>query len=199
MNIFKAFLLLTVLGLSACAHYSPLNTKLSDEWTPLSPKQQKRTVRKQTKKLQVYHGLHLSFEAEIVFVNSKIQNNNLKINSQFKNWSVQEALSEKAERKKYLESHAEFFLTFYSPKTKRNKLSQAAADWKAVLKVDGLEYEGKIEVRKNITHHNQIYYPNLSPWSTPYLVTFPVATKILDANKFEVLILGPEGMASFKY
>lgn len=197
MKTFKAFLLL--ITLSACAHYSPLNSKLSKNWAPLSHKQQTRVVRKQTKKLQVYNGLHLSFDAEIVFINSTIQNNNLRLNSQFKNWTAKEADKNKVERTQHLSENSEFFLAFYSPKTKRNKLDQAAADWKAVLKVDGQEYEGEIKVRKNISHHNKIYYPDLNPWSTPYLVTFPVSTQDLDSNKFTVLILGPEGMASFKY
>ncbi len=194
----KFSLLLTVLTLANCNH-APINTKLTNEWKPFSLSKQKRVVRKQTKQRQEYDGLHLSFNAEITFLTPKIQRNNLNIKSQFKNWNSEIASSKREEQAEHLAKHSEFFLTFYSPKTKRNKLDQTASDWKAVLKINGSEYEGKIQLRKNISHHNKVYFPELDPWSTPYLVTFPIATNKLTSSKFEVLVMGPEGMAKFRY
>lgn len=196
MKIFKTFLILFTL--SSCNH-APINTKLTNEWTPLSSAKQKRIVRKHTKRQQEYDGLHLAFNAELTFLNSDIQKNNLRIQSQFKNWTAEQAIEQNNKQNEHLLSNTEFFLTFYSPQTKRNKLNQTASDWKAVLKINNTEYEGEIKLRKNLTHHNKVYYPELDPWSTPYLVTFPIATNNLNSTKFEVLILGPEGMASFKY
>ncbi|MGH1469049.1 MAG: hypothetical protein ACRBBP_09250 [Bdellovibrionales bacterium] len=196
MKIFSLFL--TILVFTNCNH-APINTKLTNEWAPLSLSKQKRVVRKQTKQRQEYDGLHLSFNTEITFLTPQIQRNNLNIKSQFKNWSAAEAASKKEDMDKHLSGHSDFFLTFYSPRTKRNKLDQSASDWKAVLKINGSEYEGKIKLRKNISHHNKVYFPELDPWSTPYLVTFPVATNNLTSSKFEVLIMGPEGMAKFNY
>lgn len=189
---------LSLFIITACSH-SPINTKLSSEWTPLSLSKQKKLIRSARKSHKEYNGLYLAYDAEIVFLNSKIQNNNLKIQGQFKNWTSEKADSQKNTRAKHLSSNAEFFLSFYTPQIKRNKLNQAAADWKAVLKVNTSEYEGVIKLRENRTHHNKVYYPDLNLWSTSYLITFPVSTASLDMGNFEVLILGPEGMAKFKY
>ncbi len=196
MKIFNLFLILILL--SSCNH-APINTKLTNDWRPLTLSKQKRIIRKQTKQRKEYHGLHLLFEAELTFLDKKIQDNNLKIKSQFKNWTSSKAFEFKNEREKLLSTYSEFFLTFYSPKKKRNKLNQKASNWKAILKVDGVEYEGAIGLRKNISHHNKIYFPELNPWSTPYLITFPVSTQSLSTKKFQVVIMGPEGMAQFKY
>lgn len=194
----SSLIIFTALLVSSCSH-SPVNTKLSDNWTPLKLSKQKKLIRSQRKSHKEYDGLHLAYDAEIVFLNSKIQDNNLKLQSQFKNWTSSAADLKKKERAKHLSAHSEFFLSFYTPQTKRNKLNQEAADWKAVLKVNSAEYEGSIKLRENRTHHNKVYYPELNMWSTSYLITFPVSTANLDSSKFEVLILGPEGMAKFKY
>ncbi len=196
MQIFSLFLISILL--SSCNH-SPINTKLTDDWRPLTLSKQKRMIRRQTKKQQQYDGLYLLFEAELTFLNKNIQDNNLRIKSQFKNWTPNEALKFKSKKESLLSTHSEFFLTFYSPKTKRNKLDQDISDWKVILKVHNMEYKGTITLRKKISYHNKAYFPELSPWSTPYLITFPISTHSLSTQKFKVVILGPEGMAQFKY
>lgn len=196
MSIFKAIIILALL--QACSH-APINQKLSKDWAPLSHAKQSRLINKQTKSKKEYNGLHLAFDVSLTFLNTAVQKNNLKIFSQFKNWTVDEASSENVKQNEELAVSSEFFITFYSPKVKRNKLNIASSNWKAVVRINGSEYEGSIKLRENITHHNKVFYPNLNPWSTPYMITFPISTATLENNSFEVAFMGPEGMALFKY
>lgn len=195
---FLTFILSLSFLLSAC-HHNPLNTKLSQNWVPLSNSTYKKFLKKNTKGHKEYVGLHLSFEAHLVFLDSQIQLNQIKMKSQYKNWDESEALVEKQKMEEKTAKFSEFFLSFYSPKTKRNKLDQRASDWRVVLKTGSNEFEGVIKYNDNISNHTSVFYPHLDPWGKFYSVTFPISTQSLENNKFELVLMGPEGMASLKY
>jgi len=201
MKIFKISLiskLFILLTLTSC-HHNPVNTKLSKGWIPLTAHQYKKALNKKTDHHKEYSGLHMSFQASLVFLDSKIQSNQLKMKSQYKNWAENEASKQKQKLQEKLNTHSEFFLSFYSPNTKRNKLDQKASDWRIILKTSSKEIEGKIKFTDNISNHNSIFYPNLEPWGKFYSVTFPVSTAELESTKLDVVLMGPEGMASFNF
>jgi len=184
--------------LSAC-HHNPSNSKLSKNWQPLSQSQNLRLLNKNTKSHKEYSGLHMSFQAHMVFLNTKIKTNQIKLKSQYKNWSEQEASEKLSTVNSDLTKKAHFFLSFYSPNRKRNKLDQKASDWKVILKTNSSETEGVVKYEDNISDHTKVFYPHIEHWGKPYVVTFPVSSQELETSPFEVVLMGPEGMASFKY
>jgi|GEM_PF-2153864 len=199
MKIFKSSILtLICLSVWAC-HHSPINSKLSEKWQPLSQKQNLSLLNQQTRTHKEYVGLHMSFQSHLIFLNSKIKTNQIKLKSQYKNWTEKKAEEKLAEIQTGLAQESQFFLSFYSPNSKRNKLDQKASDWKMIIKTSSSEYEGVIKYEDNISDHTKVFYPNIEHWGKPYKVTFPVSTSLLETTPFEVVLMGPEGMASFKY
>jgi hypothetical protein len=194
------FLILIIFSLVKLGcHHNPINSKLSDNWQPMTQSQNLRLLNKQTRTHKEYVGLHMSFQSHLIFVNSDLATNQVKLKSQYKNWSEQEAIEKLNETQADLNKKAQFFLSFYSPNSKRNKLDQKASDWKVILKTNSSEIEGVVKYEDNISDHTKIFYPNIEHWGKPYKVSFPVPTSQLETSPFEVVLMGPEGMASFKY
>lgn len=199
MKIFNFSILAILCFFNSACHHNPINSKLSEEWLPLSQKQNIRLLNKNTRTHKEYVGLHMSFQSHLVFINSKLKTNQVKLQSQYKNWSEQEANDKLNEMKSDTSNNSQFFLSFYSPNRKRNKLDQKASDWKIILKTSSSEIEGKVKYEDNISDHTKVFYPNIEHWGKAYKVTFPIATSQLENTPFEVVLMGPEGMASFKY
>ena len=196
----RIFSLLTLILLASLGcHHSPKNSKLSDNWTPLSGSKYKNLLRKNTKSHKEYQGLNLSFEAHLVFKNSKILDNQLKMIGQYKNWERNKALDEKTKLTDQNKKTSSFFLSFYSPNRKRNKLDQTASDWRIILRTSEGELPGEIKFTDNISNHNSVFYPTLERWGKFYSVSFPISTENLENKKFEVVLMGPEGSASFQF
>jgi len=199
MKIFNTILFATCFVLLSACHHDPLNSQLSQKWQPLNQSQNIRLLNTNTRVHKEYVGLHLSFQSHLVFLNSKIKTNQIKIKSQYKNWSEQDANSKFSEQQLSLSKESHFFLSFYSPNTKRNKLDQAASDWKIILKTNSAEVTGTIKYKDNISDHTKVFYPHIEHWGKPYKVTFPIPTEKLETSPFEIVLMGPEGMARFKY
>jgi len=184
--------------LSAC-HHNPLNSNLSKSWQPLSHSLYNKVLQKNTRAHKEYSGLHMTFQSHLVFLNSEIQVNQTKIKSQYKNWSENEAQKEMSQLNASLKQSSHFFLSFYSPNKKRNKLDQRASDWRIILKTKSSEFEGEISFEDKISNHTKVFYPHIELWGKPYKVSFPISTVELETSPFSVILMGPEGMATFKY
>ena len=199
MKTFNFLILIIFCFIVTGCHHSPRNSKLTDEWQPLSQGENLRLLNKNTRTHREYVGLHMSFQSHLIFLNSNVITNQVKLKSQYKNWPEQEANDKLKEAVDRYTRKSHFFLSFYSPNTKRNKLDQKASDWKIILKTNSTEIEGTVKYEDNISDHTKVFYPNIEHWGKPYKVTFPISTMELENSPFEVVLMGPEGMASFKY
>ena len=102
-------------------------------------------------------------------------------------------LEYKEEKTKAISRHTEsteFFISFFTPEKKHNDLSQNKTLWKIYLDVNGQRYEGKATKVKLLLSEIQSLYPYHNRWSTPYLISFPVATALVENKTATLTITG---------
>ena len=147
-------------------------------------------VSQKTKKIQVYDGLYNQLTVQATWIDSALTEAALSNNARLYQWTEQKY---KEEKSKAISKHAEkteFFMSFYTPERKHNDLSKISTVWKIFLDVNGQRYEGKATKVKSLFSEIQVMYPYHNRWSTPYMVTFPVATGLVENKPAVVTLTG---------
>lgn len=137
-------------------------------------------IEEKSRKIQIYDGLYNKLTVESTWLDSAVTEASLSHNARLQQWNEQKYKEEKA---KVISKHAEsteFFVSFYSPERKHNDLSNNKTLWKIFLDVNGQRYEGKATKVKLLFSEIQVLYPYHNRWSTPYVVSFPVATTLVE-------------------
>lgn len=196
----KLFTYTTVVlfGLSAC-NSLPQNPNLGENWTPIKKGRYNKSIRKNTSSQKKYSGLYLIFSSDLTHLTSNLQKEQLKMQSQYKYWTEEEANKNLNKLNSDLDKKSSFFLSFYTPSKKLNKLHQKSSDWKAVLILNNKTYEGSIKLSDNLNDHNLAYYKHIETWNKNYRVHFPISSSELDQKSFQVRIVSPYGMAIHKF
>lgn len=135
-----------------------------------------------TKKVEVYDGLYNKLTVQATWIDSAVTDGTLSHNARLSQWNEQKY---KEEKSKIISKHTEsteFFISFYTPEKKHADLTSNKNLWKIFLDVNGQRYEGKATRVKLLLSEIQAIYPYHNRWSTPYVISFPVATSITEGK-----------------
>lgn len=150
-------------------------------------------IETKSKKLEMYEGLYNILTVEGTWLDSQITEASLSHSARLYQWNEQKYKEEKIKAiSKHTES-TEFFVSFFTPERKHNDLAQSKTLWKIFLDVNGQRYEGKATKVKLLLTEIRALYPYHNRWSTPYMVSFPVATSLVENKKAVLTLTGAVG------
>lgn len=181
-SISKIFLVLFLFSTLSCA------TRLT---TPagvpeISVGEYEDLIVKKSKKLEIYEGLYNKITVEATWLDSQVTEASLSHSARLSQWTEQKYKDEKTKAISRHAENTEFFVSFYTPERRHNDLSQNKTLWKIFLDVNGQRYEGKATKVKLLLTEIQVLYPYHNRWSVPYVISFPVATSLIE-NKRAIL------------
>lgn len=158
-----------------------------------------KNVQEKTKKMEIYDGLYNKLTVQATWLDSLVTESSLSHSARIAQW---DEMKYREERGKRVSKHAdttEFFVSLYTPERRHAELANSKNLWKIYLEVNGQRYEGKAAKIKQLLSEIQVMYPHHNRWSTPFIVSFPIATSLAE-NRTAVLILtGAVGSAELQY
>lgn len=192
------FLIIITIGSSlvqSCA--SPLKTQAGVPEVSISDYD--RIIESKTKKIEIYDGLYNTLTVQATWLDSQVTEATISHSARISQWN--EALY-KEERAKKVNKNAEtteFFVSIFTPEKKHSDLSKSKNLWKIFLEVNGQRYEGKATKLKLMLSEIQALYRYHNRWSTPYIVSFPVATALVENKPATLTFTGAVGSAQLNY
>ncbi|AGH96196.1 hypothetical protein [Pseudobdellovibrio exovorus] len=143
-------------------------------------------INEKTQRTEVYEGISNILTIQATWLDSQVTDGALSHTARLAQWNEQ---TYKDEREKRINENAEstrFFVSFFTPEKKYSDLARLKSLWKVFLEVNGQRYEGKAVRVKQSLSEIQVMYPFHNRWSTPYIITFPIATALVE-NKAATL------------
>lgn len=156
-------------------------------------------LKSKTKKIEIYDGLYNILTVQATWLDSQVTEASLSQSARISQWN--EYLY-KEERSKKINKNAEsteFFVSLYTPERKHSDLAKTKNLWKIFLEVDGQRYEGKATKVKLLLSEVQALYPYHNRWSVPYIVSFPIATALVESKAAVLTFTGAVGSAQLTY
>ncbi|RYZ85643.1 MAG: hypothetical protein EOP06_15925 [Proteobacteria bacterium] len=133
--------------------------------------------------IEDYSGLNNTITVMGTLLNNEMINAQLEHNAGTFQWDPTKLAEERKNVETKSATQSEVFVSFYSPERKWDDLAKSKTLWKVFLDVNGQRYEGKALKLKLLTREIQSLYPYHTVYGTPYIITFPVATKIWKASR----------------
>lgn len=182
---------LTTFILISCASRLPMPSGIPE----ISPRDFETLSQQKSKKVEVYEGLMNKMTVSATWLDSELSEATLSHSARIAQWQEPKY---KEERFKVVNRHTdktEFFVSFYTPERKSADLANTKNLWKIYLDVNGQRYEGKATKIKQLLSEIQSIYPQHNRWSYPFIVTFPVATALVENKPAVLTLTGAVGSA----
>jgi hypothetical protein len=156
-------------------------------------------IESKTRKIEVYEGLYNKLTIQGTWLDSRVTEATLSHRARLQQWTEEKYKEEKTKAiSKHTES-TEFFVSFYTPERRHNDLAQNKTLWKIFLDVNGQRYEGKATKVKLLLTEIQALYPYHNRWSTPYVLSFPVATSLVENRNAVLTLTGAVGSPQIQF
>lgn len=152
-----------------------------------------------TVRRQVYDGMYAVLEVRATLLNSKVRRGQLDQSARLYQWDATTYQNEKAQMESDLSQKTDVFLSFFTPESKQDNLAKAASSWNVFLDAGGKRYQGKATKMKGLYGEIHALYPMHSRFGTPYKVSFPVPTSIIESADSKLTLTGPIGSTSIDF
>lgn len=194
IKLFAILFLYSILNFS-CISYLKTQPGVPD----ISRSEYEDILGEKTKKVEIYDGLYNILTVQASWIDSEVTEAALSQSARSAQWNEQ---TYKQEREKRVSKHAEsteFFVSFFTPERKHSDLSSNKNIWKIFLEVNGQRFEGKATKVKSLLSEVQALYPYHNRWSVPYVISFPVATSLVENKQATLTLTGAIGSAQLNY
>ena len=158
-----------------------------------------QAVYDKTKKIEIYDGLYNKLTVQATWLDSLVSEYTLSHNARLLQWQEPKYREERTKKVSKNAENSEFFVSFFTPERKYADLSSSRNLWKIYLDVNGQRYEGKASKVKQSLTEIQALYPYHNRWSVPYVVTFPIATSLVENKNATLVFTGTVGSAELRY
>lgn len=185
-NLKKAILASCLLSIFSCASRLTVPAGVPE----ISVSEFETLIEKKTKKLEIYEGLYNKITVQGTWLDSQVTEATLSHGARLSQWNESKYKEEKTKAITRHSENTEFFVSFYTPERKHNDLSQNKTLWKIFLDVNGQRYEGKAAKIKLLLTEIQAIYPYHNRWSVPYVISFPVATSLVEGKRAVLTFTG---------
>lgn len=156
-------------------------------------------VNDRTQKIEVYDGFYNKLTVQATWLDTKLSDYALSYNARISQWNEDTYKEERTKRVNKNAESTEFFVSFYTPERKHSDLVGSKNLWRIYLDVNGQRYQGKASKVKLLYSEVQTMYPQHSRWSTPYIVSFPVATSLVENKDAVLTFTGAVGSAQLNF
>lgn len=174
--------------LVACA--STPETQISGV-TLISDEQYQEAIDKNSAGKELYSGLYNTLNIRATLLRPSMNAAVLQKNARMYQWDKPKFDEESAKSATKTSQETEVFVSFFTPEKKHDDLHKNKTLWKIFLDVNGKRYEGKAAKIKLLTTEIQAFYPEHNSFSTPYLISFPVAANTLEKSDAKLTLTGP--------
>lgn len=188
------FVGLAVLLLNACVSRLPVAAGVPE----ISPSDYESAVRARTNKVENYDGLYNTLTVQATWLDSQLTENSLSHSARLSQWNEIKYREEREKKVTFNASNTQFFVSLYTPERRHADLG-AKDLWKIYLEVNGQRYEGKASKIRWLLTEIQALYPYHNRWSTPYFITFPVATSLVEGKPAKLIVTGAVSTAEVKF
>ncbi len=194
-NFFQLSVITLAILVSACATRLPTPQGVPE----VSVSNYEQAISDKTKKIEVYDGLYNKLTVQATWLDSLVTEYTLSHNARLFQWQEPKYREERTKKVSKNAESSEFFVSFFTPERKHMDLSGAKNLWKIYLDVNGQRYEGKATKIKLSLSELQALYPYHNRWSTPYTVSFPVATSLIENKPATLVFTGAVGSAELAF
>jgi len=156
-------------------------------------------LNQKTKKVEIYTGLYNILTVQATWLDSQLTEATLSQNARNLQWNEQLYKEERAKKVNKNSESTDFFVSLYTPERKHSDLSKSKNIWKIFLEVNGQRFEGKAMKIKLLLSEIQAFYPYHNRWSVPYVISFPVATALIENKPATLTLTGAVGSAQLTY
>lgn len=192
-----AILFISTLVLQSCSSTTKAN---SPNLKLVSESDYLQTIKRHARQQQVYSGLYNAIDMTGIVINTEVSEAEVDQQARVFIWDENKYTQEKIKAEEKLRKEAEFFVSFFTPDRKHDDLHKNKTLWKIFLDVDGKRLEGKVTKVKLLTEEIQSLYPFHNRFSTPYLISFPIAMKDIEkSGSLKLTITGPVGSATVDF
>jgi hypothetical protein len=195
MNLKNILLVCLVALITSCASRLPTQQGIPE----VTVSNYEKAVIDKTKKTEVYDGLYNKLTVQATWLDSLVTEYSLSHSARLLQWQEPKYREERTKRVSKNAESSEFFVSFYTPERKYADLSSSRNLWKIYLDVNGQRYEGKASKIKQSLSEVQAMYAYHNRWSVPYIITFPVATSLIENKNASLVFTGTVGSAELKY
>ncbi len=152
-----------------------------------------------TKSIEKYQGIINTLQFNATLLNSKVVQAQLMQKARLYQWDNSFFNSEAQKMNSDLDKSTQIFISFYTPERKHDDLHKNQTLWKIFLDADGRRWEGKATKIKLLTNEVQGLYPDHTRFATPYMLTFPVSTKLIDSKPVRLILTGTVTSATVEF
>ena len=164
-----------------------------DGSAPEPTEQYKLLIEKYSAGDSEYTGFYNNFEYKALLQNSVVRGAIFRKQASYYQWDAGKAALEREKMQKELNEDTRIFMSFFTPERQNDNLMNSKSIWRIYLDVGGHRYEGKIKRLRNLTAELQALYPFHTRWTSPYEVTFPIATPAIETQTSTYTVTGPLG------
>lgn len=146
-----------------------------------------------------YEGLHNKFEFKATLLNSKVARSQVELLGMYFQWDARQLNTKINQEETKLSENAYVFLSFFSPDTDIDDLAARKTPWRVYLENNGLRYEGRVKIPRELTQKLQKLYPYHDRWSKAFIVEFPVPMTVVEKNGSRLVLTGPVGSKTAEF
>ncbi len=165
----------------------------SQDTAPETPEKYNKLIERFARGDSEYTGFYNNFEYKAILLSSVVREASLKRQGDYYQWDREKQLVEREKVQKELAEETRVFMSFFTPDRNNDNLTNAKSIWKIYIDAGGRRYEGKVKRLRNLLAELQSLYPFHTRWTTPYEVSFPVATTAIETQEVVYTITGPLG------
>lgn len=148
-------------------------------------------VKDNTQSKELYNGFMNILNFSATLMKSNLSRAQVDQNARIYQWNPDQYANEKSKVESQMTKSTHIFLSFFVPERKHDDLHKSGTKWKIFLDVAGRRYDGTATKMKILLSEAQSLYPHHTRWQTPYIVSFPVPTSLVDAGNAKLTITGP--------
>ena len=175
------------------------NTKAPVGVDTISQSEYESRLEYYTRRLEKYQGIVNVVNLSATLLNTKVVQAQLMQRSRLYQWDSTTFNTELGKMNAELDKTTQIFVSFYTPERKHDDLNKNQTLWKIFLDADGRRWEGKAVKIKLLTNEVQGVYPDHTRFATPYLISFPVSTKLIESYPIKLTLTGTVTSASVEF
>ncbi|MFP5518513.1 MAG: hypothetical protein ACLGGX_01315 [Bdellovibrionia bacterium] len=152
-----------------------------------------------TQATKKYKGLHNTMDIRAVLLNSTMRTTQLKYSSYIYQWDMTQWNEQSQASETTAQKETQVFLSFFTPERKMDDLHKDKSVWKFFLDIEGRRVQGKAKKMTLPATEISGLYPMHNRFSTPYLLSFPVANSELEGKRVQLTITGTIDSATLSF
>lgn len=181
------FFVVSVLAMGCASQ--PVNTSQ----TLISESQYNEVIYKNTDSTRRYSGFTNILDMHATVINSEVAQAQTQNSARIFFWDDQKLQEELNKATQKQQTKTEFHLSFYVPDRRFDDLWKEKTTWRIFITIDGRRIEGKPEKVRLPLPQLIALYPYHNRFYSPYLVSFPIPTTMLENKQFTFTVTGMTG------